>query len=181
MDFMNELSPVPRPVRVETNPRYYDWRETRYHTNDFLGIDTLAKTIRSDLAEAKSDGRLPKSLRTLVSLNRAHHPSLSVTVRGLSSEEVFDEVPASGGTFSMNRGMRPGDEVSTRWVMNRGWAFVLLQVYLIADGYNLSSSQQGDDYPSSRYTLDLYVKDVGTMTDGHLMSIVDAQRWRHSP
>ena len=174
MDFMNELTAIPRPVKVETNPPYYDWRETRYRSNDFLGIDTLAQTIRSDLAQAKSDGRLPKNLRTLVSLNRAYHPSLSVTVRGLSAEEVFDVEPEWGGTFSMVRGVRPGHEVSTQWVMNRGWAFVLLQVYLIADGYNLSSFQQGDDYPSSRYTLDLYVKDVGTMTDGHLMSIVDA-------
>ena len=173
LGYADELTPVMRPIRTQTHAPHY-WRETSYRSDERQDVERLARAIRADLAEAKSGGRLPPGLRTLVSLRRGYTPRVSVTVRGLAGDEVFDEKPINDAQIRLASGVSPGDRVTSRWVMKRDWAFVFLQVYLIADGFNLSSYDFGSDYPKSRYDLDLYVNDVGFLSLGHLMSIVDS-------
>lgn len=172
MGYLHDLQPVPLPVRELTDPPYFSWRETGFLATEYSGLDQLAAYVRKELAAAKNDGRLPKTLKTLVSLSRSYGPKLSLTIRGLSAAEMFDEVPAAGRIVGTVSGVQPDDNVRTDWVLNRDWAFVFLQAFTIANAYNVRSSGTGDDYPSSRYTCSLYVKDAGFLTEGHLRSIV---------
>lgn len=133
----------------------------------------MAGDVRKELAAAKKDGRLPESLRTLVSLRRSYGPKLSLTIRGLSAADEFDEVPPAGRIVGTVSGVQPGDDVQIDWQLNRDWAFVFLQALNIANAFNVRSSGAGDDYPSSRYSCSLYVNNVGFLTEGHLLSIVD--------
>ena len=130
----------------------HHYRHIGYNHAALNGIDTLVADVRADFAQAKRDGRLPAGLRTLVSLNRKSHPRLTVTVRGANAAQLF---PQNSST------------------MEQGWALALLQVALIAGGRNLHSYEPGDEVAHSRYSLDLWVRDVGTFTLGGLRKMVD--------
>jgi hypothetical protein len=142
----------PRPVVERQGDSEHFYRRLHSKANQFQGIDDLLRTIRLDLVEAKKDGRLPPTLRTRVSLNRRYHPRLSVTVMGLSHEQLF---PAESD------------------LLRAETALVLLQVALIAEAYEAGGYIAGDDVGHSRYNVSIYVDGAGFYTWAHLASIVD--------
>jgi len=143
---------VPAPTNIDVGVAGHHYRRVGYNDAAFNGIDSLLADVRVDIAHAKTDGRLPTGLRTLVSLNRKYHPRLSVTVRGATRSELFPQNASR---------------------MEHGWALALLQLILIADGRSRHWYEPGDEISQSRYSLDLWVRDVGTFTTGELQAIVD--------
>ncbi|MGY4856870.1 hypothetical protein [Cryobacterium sp. AP23] len=144
----------PRPVdKPQGSSEHYYYR-VHHKAREYPGPEELVRTIREDLVEAKMDGRLPPKLRTRVSLNRRYHPRLSVTVAGLSRDELF--MADSGQLYPE-------------------WALVLLQVALIAGAYESGGYVAGDEVGHSRYYVSFYVDSAGFYTWSDLASMVDGE------
>jgi len=168
--YADEAERVPRPALTRT-PDYFC--EEGYRADEYPGSNDLAASVRRDIAEAKKDGRLPSNMRTLVSVNLSYATRLTLTVRGVTEDMIWDEPPTDPGIVYARAGIGEGAIVETQWTMNRDWALALLQLLLIGTAYDKVTKDWHDDYPSRKYSTDLYVQGIGSFSAAHLMVIED--------
>lgn len=111
MGYADEAERVPRPDVARTPDYYY---QEGYRADEYPGSNDLAATVRRDIAEAKKDGRLPRKIRTLVSVNQSYGTTMTLTVRGVTAELFFDELPIDPGIIYARAGIREGSTVETQ-------------------------------------------------------------------